>query len=638
MFETIEQYIAALFKLPKNPLVDKWIAVFNEMAVHTRKRKPEELLLKARPNEEPNIIQYRLDNFEPITYGSMNRAFDNLYRLMNAINFNIVAPDNVLEYIKQNIFESFSLIMYAQKIVLKRNIEDPNGFLLWIPAGKGTKDSSVKVEPRPYLFYSSQFIYKDENVWIFLSNETSLYFYEGAYHEGKVYYAIDKNEVWKVKQNGPDEKADFIGEIFYAHKLGDFPVIVLGGDLNAENFNESYFAAYVAFGNQAIRQFSDWQAIMVTSGFPIIEEFATECEVKTSVKRNSESKDATEEKYEQKVQLKPFHKSPMGIVLRPVASDNEANLDFEGKLPVDVPFRRYITPDVEITKYSGESWQLLLEKAEEALNLNLTQPNQSGVAKEYDNETKYSMINKIGNNLFDNILLKSIKIIDGYLNKKTISSSSVFINKPTTFNIKTEGDLVSQISTLKEKKAPAMFLSEATVELSRKMFSGSPVAQKIFKVISTFDPLFIYSVEEKNEMILNNTASKEDVIKSTHLYAKLLQISQRIGSENFLKTDDETLYKIFVAEMGSLLPQQTPLTNPDGSPATNSETEKAQANLRGSVGGVQGILSVQTSVAQGTTTFDSGLAILKYVYGFAEAEATELLGEPEPIDSGTPPA
>jgi len=58
------------------------------------------------------------------------------------------------------------------------------------------------------------------------------------------------------------------------------------------------------------------------------------------------------------------------------------------------------------------------------------------------------------------------------------------------------------------------------------------------------------------------------------------------------------------------------------------ETLEAQAALRGSVGGVQGILAVQQSVSMGTTTFESALSILTIVYGFTEQDAKDLLGEP----------
>jgi hypothetical protein len=56
--------------------------------------------------------------------------------------------------------------------------------------------------------------------------------------------------------------------------------------------------------------------------------------------------------------------------------------------------------------------------------------------------------------------------------------------------------------------------------------------------------------------------------------------------------------------------------------------EKAQAELKGSVGGVQGILSIQQSVSQGFTTIDSGSAILELIYGIDPVQARRMLGEP----------
>lgn len=68
---------------------------------------------------------------------------------------------------------------------------------------------------------------------------------------------------------------------------------------------------------------------------------------------------------------------------------------------------------------------------------------------------------------------------------------------------------------------------------------------------------------------------------------------------------------------------------PSSEAKDNSETLAAQAALRGSVGGVQGILSIQASVSAGTTTRDSALSMLTLVYGFEPTEANQLLGEPK---------
>ena len=63
--------------------------------------------------------------------------------------------------------------------------------------------------------------------------------------------------------------------------------------------------------------------------------------------------------------------------------------------------------------------------------------------------------------------------------------------------------------------------------------------------------------------------------------------------------------------------------------STDEETLKAQAGLRGSVGGVTGILDIQNSVKEGTTDFNSAITILVEVYGFTPKVASALLGSVE---------
>lgn len=79
-----------------------------------------------------------------------------------------------------------------------------------------------------------------------------------------------------------------------------------------------------------------------------------------------------------------------------------------------------------------------------------------------------------------------------------------------------------------------------------------------------------------------------------------------------------------------------PLPKPksaDGSESANKDTDvrtqEQQAALRGSVGGVTGILSIQSGVSMGTTTYDAGIAILTIVYGFSDEDAKKLLGAPK---------
>lgn len=78
---------------------------------------------------------------------------------------------------------------------------------------------------------------------------------------------------------------------------------------------------------------------------------------------------------------------------------------------------------------------------------------------------------------------------------------------------------------------------------------------------------------------------------------------------------------------------QTPAPGNNQPVKESTEEEKlqrqAQANLRGSVGGVTSALQIQASVSQRITTYDSGISMLKIFYGYTQEEAEAILGTPQ---------
>lgn len=68
----------------------------------------------------------------------------------------------------------------------------------------------------------------------------------------------------------------------------------------------------------------------------------------------------------------------------------------------------------------------------------------------------------------------------------------------------------------------------------------------------------------------------------------------------------------------------------EGAPVEiTDETAKAQAQLKGSVGGVSALLEIQNSYSQGLTTYESAIAMLDIIFGYDRATAVRLLGDPE---------
>lgn len=570
MFNILD-YIKNFLKIDNKEQVEKWRAIFYQMAVHTRKRKPVELLLAQRPNEEDNIFNYRLNNYRAITYGSMNRALDSAGRLLNKTQYEIVANDKTKAYLNKKQFEAqntaYDFYTYSEKVTFKRTIEDPNGFLVWLPTGEGLENDSVEVEPKPFFFSLDKIRDITPEVASFLSDEVNMITENGKQIPGEVFYLITKQWFYKLVQVSTDKRKKYRLDEIYEHKIGEIPAFVLGGDMNAEGYFESYFAPYCAFGDEAVVTFSDWQGIKVTSGYPYREEFYIECEIKTP-KKTSDPIPAKEQKYSKNIEMSKFPRTPFNTIIRKIPNNkNDSEIQGEKILPVDIPSIRFISPDIETLKYQGESWELLIEMAEDALHLNLSNgTNQSGVAKKEDTKQETAMIDKIGNNYFNHQMLNSIKFIDCYLNLIPFDKSTVEVNIPATFVIPTTEELVTEIGDLKSKNAPSIFVAEATTQLAKRKFNGSPTSKKVFDLISIIDPLFTYGVAEKISMLNSNGISQEEYIRSIHAYSIINRIS--LTMKDFLTADVSKIEEEFKTLLQPYLDalKQIPEFDPAGNP------------------------------------------------------------------------
>lgn len=112
--------------------------------------------------------------------------------------------------------------------------------------------------------------------------------------------------------------------------------------------------------------------------------------------------------------------------------------------------------------------------------------------------------------------------------------------------------------------------------------------------------------------------------KSSVMQTKINLLSRALQDQAI--TQDEYREELFDMGIGNGKPLPPRESDPD---QKNAKTLEAQANLRGSVGGVQGLLAIQQGVAAGTTSLESGLSMLQIIYGFTPQEASSLLGKPK---------
>lgn len=561
-FAEIKKYAAKITKMAPYPLKEQFEEAFEEIAVHTRKNKPEDLLLKRRPNEPQDVYEYRIANYEPITYGSMNRAFDNINRILNNVTYSLMFPEeDVKALLGESKFQGTTFDQFFQKIYLRRMIEDANGFLLWLPGGAGLKDSSQPVIPYPELMFSFNLIDWGADYITFLADKKSdIIENDLIVKKGNIYYILTDDAFYTYTQITGGK---YVLELVYQHNLGEVPYIILGGDFNSSGLYESFFAPYIAFGNEAIRQFSDWQAISTTSAHPIREEFYTQCDVQTVEKKKGlRANDEDNETYSRKVEVKPISRSPYNTIQRVAPNSEQLG---EGILAAEIPSVRFISPGVDYVKNAQESYTALLKSAEDALHLNLGKGDLSGYAKELDIQSHEDMLGKIASQLLS-AKQKSIRFIIAYVKNIPFKETNVKLIKPNTFRVKTESELAAELQQLKTANAPSMIISAVARELASIRFSGDEVNQKIFETIATYDPLFIFSVTEKQSKIISGTATKDDVIKSDYFYSMLLNINKKIGDGAFLEKTNEELNAMVDEAIKPYLITNTKMVDAQGNP------------------------------------------------------------------------
>jgi hypothetical protein len=618
---------------PKN--WEHWNRVRNTMFIHTRGKNPGEILTSRRPNEDPDVQKYRLSIYEPITKGSMNRAIDKLFRIFQNANFSISVSDELNTYLTERKFDGQYFYSYIQKFVVRRMIEDPNGWLVWIPVGEGLTNPAVKVDAEPVLIMSDQIKVLEPGwlTWIAQDEHSPVMVNGKSQMTGLVYYSLTDTEFLKHTQFGQSIDKKFQTEVIYQHDIGAIPGVILGGDLTDEHFFDSYFSAFVPFANEAIRQYSDWTAVMTTSAFPYREELAESCNGKgcrDGIVYNHET-----EEHETcgicRGTGRVISRSPFGVFLR------EKPNSVMGETASNEPMIRFISPDVSIIEYSGQAWQTLLKKAEESLHLNVIDESQSGVAKMIDREDSFSQLTKISNNIFDEIIFKSLLYIEKYRN--VVQPMSPVITKPISFSMKTEDDLIDELNKLSDKNAPIAFLVESTKDLARKRFSGNKSVSRMVEVLVSYDPIFHLNTKDKQMLLAAGSIKKDDMIRSLFAYKTLIGLTAEFGTE-FLEKPLGEIFAELDRRMAPIVLSYVPKTvidiNSDSENVAGADTElarqraEAQANLKGTVGGVQGILQIQQSVAEGITKREAAISLLETIYGFDTQTANALLGNPAP--------
>lgn len=209
------------------------------------------------------------------------------------------------------------------------------------------------------------------------------------------------------------------------------------------------------------------------------------------------------------------------------------------------------------------------------------------------------------------------------IRQKTIGTSNkgkVFVN----FGEGSDESLVVDRISPPELNQQNVFYSE---EAERKL------------IVAHSAPLILFSGSNQGGGFSNNADERE--VATQELFRKHINPAREVilrGLQevfNLINPDIVLDFKNFEAEKTLteeentvISSEMTPLSTENVS-VLDDKTLEAQASLKGSVGGVQALLEIQASYAQGLTTYESAINMLDIIYGYSRDTAVKLLGKPK---------
>ncbi len=636
-----------------------------EIEVHACGEYPSKLIDTARPNEPTIYKDYRKEVYESVTTTPWEKSANVVKKINKSDNFNIVFPDQkgtfkngaTLEDYINNSFPYFDSIRnWCFSFFVDRMLADSNSVLVILPLPKSNPlDDGELLRPYP-TFYESEHVYKfEENkICVVKSEEKSLVRRGDEYvHEGHIFISLDNDSYAISTQIGQINDYKF-ETIIYSNPITDeygnkyMPAIQSGGVIKEmshfERLNDSFFASMVPMLNEAVRRYSDHQVNMALHLHPDRWEIQdTEC--RTCSGSGIITHKATKQGGAAHTSTcntcggfgRVSFKSPFGVKLIKPA----VKVGMSDTVSIGVP-AGYIQRPIETIAYLEEEVQRDIKAALSAINfewLTVEPGVNSGISKAYDRQELNGFIGIIASHLVNNILYPIIfysnEIRYQYLGS-TRFSNLPSIRIPEDFDVVYTDAILTNIGAAKTAGAPSSLLNQMYLSLSQKEFGIGSDQHKINELTLEIDPMPNKTSDEKVLELSSGGCTKIQFIVSCQITSLINEAVKTITG--FLDFDYAKQKQIVFALAEAINMQNTsslvPIVNIDGSSGgqlntPNDVEAEAKAKLKGSVGGVQGILEIQASVSQGITDYDAAISLLYEIFGFDDATARRILGNPK---------
>lgn len=239
---------------------------------------------------------------------------------------------------------------------------------------------------------------------------------------------------------------------------------------------------------------------------------------------------------------------------------------------------------------------------------------------QFEHESGLYKLRNIQNDYSSGYIMKYPKSIENELEKQNVKNEQ---NKSRGSNNAGALTTIPIMASDLEKLGSFKFIEEIPRTGIDKMFTKQNEETR-FNIYAAFQQPPILNGISSNGMF-----NQESFVDAFDFYNSITESGRKVIERIFESFLQYSIWEITDIEIEPLDFQ----TNRDGiSGEGEGDDDKlrkeAQAKLKGTVGGVDGILSIQEKVATGITQYDAGIEILTTIYGFDDEKARQILGKP----------
>lgn len=301
----------------------------------------------------------------------------------------------------------------------------------------------------------------------------------------------------------------------------------------------------------------------------------------------------------------------------------------------------YKSPPIDLIKFQNEySRSLEKEAVKDVFSSDAFEMGQAtATEKIIDMESVYDTLYPFGKK-YSAIYKKIVRISACYIDFTDLIVRHSF---PKDLKLKTTAQLINELKQAEDSNAPQFFKSQLSNDIASKIWHDDKIALNKYNVKQQHQPFQGKSKEEINQIINAGLSTQENIT----LFIEFENIFKKLDDEMFNSDTPGSFYdlpyndrvKLIDEEVQKIIDKKTnesagflklgdeDLSAEDIITPIDIEAE-AKARLKGSVGGVQGIIGVVSEVSRGTMALESAVVLLMEIYGFEESIARSLLKKP----------